>query len=260
MATTKTITNAWVNKILPDIFYEDPEPVEDHLQQYTALFRISKLLMERYGDLPDVFASGGGFVFYDRANGNRRVAPDFYMAFDVDEGEILRNLPNFWIWEIGKPPDFVLEVASKSTAQNDMGPKRALYERIGVQEYWRCDSTGGDFYGQPLVGERLVGGKYRPYELRIEPDGSVKAYSELLDLDFHWDGEEFDLLDPATGKTIDRFEAAEAQADAERVARLTAEDRAEAERAARLSERLQAEARERELMEEIERLRSQQSR
>ena len=28
-ATTRTITNAWVDRTLPDIFYEEPEPPED---------------------------------------------------------------------------------------------------------------------------------------------------------------------------------------------------------------------------------------
>ena len=50
------------------------------------------------------------------------------------------------IWEVGKPPDFVLEVASESTASNDTGDKRDLYARMGVAEYWRFDASGGDFY------------------------------------------------------------------------------------------------------------------
>ena len=89
-------------------------------------------------------------------------------------------------------------------------------------------------YSQPLAGERLVEGEYQSFDLQIGDDNSVKAYSELLDVDFYWDGQEFDVLDSVTGKTIDK-----------RVA----------EREARLA----AEARERALLEEIERLRAQQS-
>ena len=36
-------------------------------------------------------------------------------------------------------------------------------------------------------------------------DGSIKAYSELLNVEFCWDGQEFDVLDPVTGRTIDKF-------------------------------------------------------
>ncbi len=242
MATTRTITNAFVNRVLPDIFYEDPEPVEDGMQQAPVIIEIAHLLTAQFRKQDDVFVSAGGFIFYDRSNGNRRIAPDCYISFDVDPKAVLENLPNYWIWEIGKPPDFVLEVASPSTASNDLGRKRDLYAQLGIAEYWRLDPTGGDLYGQPLTGERLIDGEYRQFELHNDADGTVWAYSEVLDLRFHW-GEEleygFDVRDPETGRTI----SPEA---IEREGRL-------AERDARLA----AEARERELLAEIERLRRQ---
>ena len=144
---------------------------------------------------------------------------------------------------MGKVPDFAMEVASPTTASNDLGHKRDLYESLGIYEYWRLDPTGGDLYGSSLVGERLVDGRYLPYELDLEPDGAVRGHSELLDVDFYWDGQEFDVLDPLTGKTTDK--------------RAAAEEREEAEREARLVERREAEARERALLDEIARLRRQ---
>ena len=255
---------------LPSIFYEDPEPVEDGMLQDEFIYGVTRLLKEHFRDEPDVFARGGGFIFYDPANGNLRVAPDLFIAFDVDaEGIRESRMPNYWIWEVGKPPDFVMEVASPSTADNDLGPKRALYERLGVQEYWRLDgSDDSELYGQPLVGERLVNGRYEPYELHAAADGTIWSYSELLDLCFHWGLDlrgQFDVRDPETGRTIDREvierEAAEARVSAERAARLAeraaAEAREREEREARLAERAAAEARERELLAEIERLRRQ---
>jgi hypothetical protein len=112
-----------------------------------------------------------------------------------------------------------------------------LYARLGISEYWRLDPTGGDLYGQPLSGEHLVDGVYRPYELNADADGTTWAYSEVLDLRFHWGLElrnQFDVRDPATGRTIEL---------------------AEVERQARLAERLAAESREKELRAEIQRLR-----
>ena len=234
MAVTRTMTNAWKVKTLPDIFYEDPEPIEDGMLQDPFIRRIAYLLAERYEDAPDVFVSSGGFVFYNPENGNQRIAPDCYIAFDVDVKAIYENLPNYWIWEVGKPPDFVLEVASKSTADRDLGEKRELYERLRIAEYWRMDPTGGALYGQPLAGERLVDGKYAPYELELGAEGAARGYSALLDVVFCWDGEEFDALDPVTGRTIGKREAAEAHAQVQARARLDAEARAESERQARL--------------------------
>lgn len=208
MATTGTVTSEQRSKMFPDIFYEEPEP-EDRLQQFPFMWKVIDALYHRYKDNPDVFATGGGFILYNPVNGNQRVAPDF-----------------------------VIEVASESAASNDMGHKRDLYARLGIAEYWRFDGTGGDYYGQPMTGERLVDGEYQPYEIQTGDDGSITGYSELLDVHFYWNGGVFDVLDPITGKSIDR-------GDVEREARLAAE--------------AQSEARERELLEEIARLRSQQS-
>ena len=68
---------------------------------------------------------------------------------------------------MGKPPDFVLEIGSRpAPPRRDLGPKRDLYARLGVGEYWKYDGTGGNFYGEPLVGEYLSeGGEYRRFRI-----------------------------------------------------------------------------------------------
>ena len=240
MATTRTITNPWNNRTLPDIFYEDPERIEDAMEQWPTVFRISGLLYGRYRELPNVFIDGGGFIFYNPENGNQRVAPDCYIAFDVDVEAIYENLPNFWIWEVGKAPDFVMEVASPSTAANDLGHKRDLYAELGIAEYWLFDPTGGDLYGQPITGLRLIDGEYHPYELHTAEDGSITSHSELLNLDFHWREDVFNVLDPTTGKTIDMVEVIQERLEEEQAALLKEREArlaAEAE-AARLREQL----------------------
>jgi hypothetical protein len=171
---------------------------------------------------PDVFLDSNTFICYDRSSLNVRVGPDFYIAFGVDSRAI-RQRALYLPWEAGKPPDLALEVASASTARHDITGKRDIYAQVGVPEYWRYDPTGGRLYGQPLAGERLVDGKYAPYGLEIGAEGAVRGYSALLDVVFCWDGREFDALDPETGRTIGKREAAEARAEAERQARLEAE-------------------------------------
>ena len=259
MAATKIITNAWKVRTLPDIFYEEPEPVEDGMQQEPPIDRIGHLLRQRYEDRPDVFISGGVFVSYDVTDGNRRVRPDLFLAFDVDNVGIRYNLPNFWIWEIGKAPDFVMEVASPSTAANDLGWKRELYQQLGIQEYWRFDPTGGELYGKAIAGERLVAGRYEEYELQHGDDGSVRGHSELLGVVFHWDGEElFDVLDPATALTIDKRTAAEARADAAETRAIVAEAELNLEQTARSQAENRADAAEAKLARLRAQLRQQE--
>ena len=247
MAATRIITNAWKVRTLPDVFYEEPEPVEDGMQQEAPINRIGHLIWQRYEDRTDVFISGGVFVSYDVTDGNRRVKPDLFIAFDVDNAGIRENLPNFWIWEIGKAPDFVMEVASPSTAANDLGWKRELYQRLEIQEYWRFDPTGGELYSKPIAGERLVAGQYEEYELQHGDDGSVRGHSELLNVVFYWNGEDFDALDPATGLTIDKRADAEARADAAEARAIVAEVELNLEQAARGQAETRADAAEAEL-------------
>ena len=273
------ITNAWVHRTLPDIFYEEPEPDGDGMLEDIALQNVAHLLEDYYRDREDVFIGARGKIFlsYDRSNGNARVAPDLFIAFGVPAAVIRQNLPNYWVWETGKVPDLVIEAASKTTSSNDLGHKRRLYERLGIAEYWRFDvSPGAGFYGQPLAGDRLVDGRYVPCELRVEADGSARGHSELLGLDFHWsEATGFDVLDQGTGRTIDRMaamsermNAAEMQRNSERDGRLTAETQRDAERDARLAAetqrdaerdaRLAAEERARRLEIELQRLREEE--
>ena len=46
------------------------------------------------------------------------------------------------ISELGKPPDFVLEIASRSAGRQDHRAKRRDYAALGIPEYWRFDETG----------------------------------------------------------------------------------------------------------------------
>lgn len=252
---------------LPDIFYEEPEPEEDGMQKAMPLNHIRMMLYGYYDDRPDVFVGARGYIMYNRANGNDRVEPDCFIAFYVDVERIKREkLPNFWVWEVGKCPDFALEMASPSTVADDLGPRRDLYARLGIAEYWRLDHTGGELYGQPLIGERLANGVYKPYPILTRADGAVTSFSELLGLAFYW-GEErgFDILDPKPGRTVatresrlekryTRFARREAWLSAE--ARADAADtRANAEQARAYA----AEARVRALQDELERLRRLQA-
>ena len=210
---------------LPDGFYQDP------------IFRKAVGTLEvHFSDVEGAVVSGNTFIYYVEGNPRRVVSPDCYVAFDLSDAALeslsVRENNTYLLWEVGKPPDFVLEIGSPSTWSRDLGDKRDLYARIGVGEYWRFDGTGGDFYPEPLVGERLVGGEYERLEMRSDSDGSVWAHSDALNLDLWWIDGELRYWDPAQEKwllnhqeTDDALrESEEARRAAEaRVARLEAE-------------------------------------
>ncbi len=183
----------------------EPEHPPDSMFQEPYIREIVYPLLARFTGLrpefpaPDsngVFISSVGFICYDPDDLNVRVASDCTIAFGVNL-QYLRERNAYVVHEMGKPPDFVMEVASPSTAQNDIRTKPDIYQRIGIPEYWRFDPSGGEHYGQPLAGDRLVNGIYRPIELTIEPDGEIRGYSEALGLCICYNRNMLLFYDPA---------------------------------------------------------------
>ena len=138
--------------------------------------------------------------------------PDLLVAFDVDP-EAYEASNGYIISEQGKPPDFVLEIASRSSGRADTGPKRRDYAAIGIPEYWRFDRTG-EHHGARLAGERLVDGEYVAIDIEELPDGSLQGYSAVLNLYLRWEDGELVFYDPATGRRIVTLEDERARADA----------------------------------------------
>ena len=62
--------------------------------------------------------------------------PDLLIAFGVDRAGIIGQR-GYAIEQQGKPPDFVLEIASETTGRNDYTAKRDDYAGYGIPEYWR---------------------------------------------------------------------------------------------------------------------------
>ena len=129
--------------IVPPVAVEYPsgdgKPMAENDAQLAAILYGINALRLYYRDRDDVYVSGDLLMYYEEGNPRVSVAPDVFVAFGVEDRMRMRYL----VWEEGKAPDFVLEVASKSTWREDLGPKRELYARLGVKEYWMYDPTGG---------------------------------------------------------------------------------------------------------------------
>ena len=106
-------------------------------------------------------------------------APDYYLAWGVDVAAI-RGETAYNLWEVGKPPEWALEVASPSTYQRDLNDKPDRYAEIGIGEYWMFDPTGGELYGRALIGFELVDGVYEPIETVRNEHGLLSGYSREL--------------------------------------------------------------------------------
>lgn len=121
--------------------------------------------------------------------------PDLMIAFNIDREAVIAA-QGIAIDDVGKPPEFVMEIASKRTARNDYGRKREGYARYGVPEYWRFDPTGEERYPDPLAGDRLVGNEYQPIVIEKTGDGLYRGHSDVLNLDVCWEHGQLRWYDP----------------------------------------------------------------
>ena len=194
---------------------DHPEDAMDQNDEMDEIIGVLRARFTSFGSRPDVFLNRETNICYDPNDLNVRISPDIYMAFGVD-AQAIRERRLYLPWEAGKPPDWVLEIASPTTAREDVNRKPGIYARIGVPEYWRLDPSGGRNHGTALYGGILAGGEYRAVELTTEPDGILKGHSPALGLSLCWDEGWPRFYDPATGLYLENWRAeAAARAEAE---------------------------------------------
>ena len=208
-------------------------PPRDDMQNNKHIYTKSTItaLMNYLGN-PDRTCVGSEIPLGWTASVRRgALVPDLMVARNCDaarvnaqDGYEMRSQPG--------PPEFVLEVASVSTATRDDDAKRAGYAAYGVSEYWRFDPTDGRRYRAGFAGDRLVGGEYVPVELEYYGANNKRGYSEVLGLYVCWEEGELRLYDPARESYLRTHEESEARGDAE-AARADAEARARRAEAAR---------------------------
>ena len=213
----------------------EDEPVPQNTRHAVAIEDGFGGLRVYWHERLDVFVGTDQFVYWDPAydsrtkSGNPPLSPDVYVAFGVAN----RHRSSYVVWEEGKPPDFVLEVASPSSRQRDENEKRDAYAKMDVPEYFLYDPHGQ--LKPPLSGFELRDGEYRQLPEETFAEGVVGVRSKLLglclclrepganplDVALGW-------YDPKTGKFLrTRYEAEEeaeeSKAEAE-VARAEAEE------------------------------------
>ena len=226
----------------------EDEPVPWDTRQAVAIVDCFDGLRQHWRGRLDVFVGLDQFLYWDPAykpgteGGNPPVAPDVYVAFDVAN----RHRNSYVVWEEGKPPDFVLEVASDSSRRKDVKEKPCVYAKIGVPEFFLYDPEGK--LTPALSGFELrggAGGACRTYQRLPEerlPGGAVGVRSKVpglclcvrspgpepLDGSLCWYDPAASAFLPTRHELADCKRRAEARADASDGRAEAAEARAEA--------------------------------
>ena len=206
----------------PTVDYPDSDgqPVAETDFQRIPLWYANDVLARHFRDRNDVYVSANMFVYFEEGNPKAVVAPDVFVVLGARD----QRRRSYKVWEEPKGPDFVLEITSHSTRSADQGPKRRVYEALGVREYWLFDPTG-DYLVPPLQGLRLSAGRYVRLPSSTSRDGSLSGRSEVLGLDLRAARGQLRLHDPATGRDLPSSEELEEHVEQEARARRAAEAR-----------------------------------
>ena len=229
-----------------DYPYSDGRALAESEAQLRAILYLVTALYRHFRDRSDVYVGADMFIYHEQGNPAAVVAPDVFVVIGAPKREENPRL-SYKLWEEPKGPDFVLEVASRSTWPEDRDRKRALYARLGVEEYWLYDPTGERIRSR-LRGMRLEAGGYR--ELAPEAAALEGRYlrSAVLELDVRVDGAgALHVQNPVTGEEylapVEEYVARLAEAEGRRAA----EARARQEAVARRQEAVAREAAEAEV-------------
>ena len=181
-----------------EIYYPetDHRPMaETDLHRNLMLESITALDFHFQGE-PNVYVSGNLLVYYVEGHPEISVAPDVFVVKGVPRQE--RRV--YKTWE-EKAPDIVLELTSRSSHHEDFVTKRAVYEQLGVEEYFIFDPEARRSRSR-FLGFRLQGGIFRPLSESRIVEGTQVFYSEVLGLELHGCGKSLRWVDPRTRQKL----------------------------------------------------------
>ena len=219
--------------VVPEtIDYPDSDglPMAESEFQFWPILYVGAALDCYFQARDDVYVVGNLLLYYQEGDDKKSVSPDLMVVFGAPKH--VRS--SYRLWEEPKAPDFVLEVASESTYRSDRGEKRDIYADMGVMEYWQYDPAGG-YLDPPLLGFRLVEGRYVPISVTATEGGVLAGRSEVLGLELRLtpDAPVRDVLrfyDPTLGAPLRSLrEEVQIREEAERGRDEEAQARAEAE-------------------------------
>ena len=165
------------------------EPMAASDWHLEILIWLLQTLKAHFAQTRDVYVSGDILTYYSEGNPRAVVAPDVLVSFGIGQ----KRRHTYKVWEEGKVPDFVMEFSSKTTYQNDLTDKMALYTTLGIPNYFLYDAEAL-YLPSPLMGFQLVKGVYVPIPRGVE--GGIP--SDVLGLDFHIQERRLSVYDPVS--------------------------------------------------------------
>lgn len=213
----------------PEVIYPeaDGQPIGETDSHITAILYLRQALRHFFRQAEQIYVAANMLFYYEKGDPAAFRVPDVFVV----KGIAKHDRRTYKLWEEQVAPCTIFEITSRSTRLEDLGTKRALYEMLGVQEYFLFDPL--DEYLSPrLQGFALVDGYYQ--HLALTSTGALP--SQALGLILRPEGPLLRVVNATTSETMPTLtEAMDAgQAEAERAEAETRRANAAEAEAARL--------------------------
>ena len=190
------IQRSTLQREAPFYIESDGKPMGETPQHIDNMIYLLEPLKAWFADDARTFVAANMFVHYERGKGNRHISPDLFVVKGVLK-EVQPRRRNYRVWEEGKGPDFVVELTSESTRDEDRTTKHGIYQDVlRVSEYFLFDPFE-EYLHPRLQGYRLAKGIYQP----IRPMKG-RLPSKVLGLHMEADGELLRLYDPSARRRL----------------------------------------------------------
>ncbi len=201
-----------------DVFYPESDGLpmgETELHRDEIIYLI-EAFQQRFRGEPNVYVGGNLFIYYRRGDPQAVICPDVMVVRGVPK---LPSRRIYKLWEEGEAPCLAIEVRSDSTQGKDFTAKKALYESLGIEEYFLYDPLA--LRSPRIRGFRLADdGRYQP--AAPEADGSLASHTTGVTL--RLEGQLVRMVETVTGEPFLRTEEKDAALARERETRLALED------------------------------------
>ncbi len=195
-----------------EIYYSptDPNAMPETDIHFTLIANLVLLLRNFFINRADANVFGDIMFYYEKGNPQKFIAPDVMVCFGTNK----TSRKTYRLWDENEVvPAVIIEAASRTTWLKDVSTKLALYQKLGVKEYYIYDAEYANLPASLMA--------YRLDEFDILAEIEIennRIFSQSLGLELVDTGETLRFLDPETGEFLMTMEEMAAE-----IARLKAE-------------------------------------
>ena len=177
-----------------DVFYPDTDEsiMPEGILHFLLSVNLASMLMTFFSKREDVKVFGNCMLYYEKGNRRKVISPDLMVCFG------LKETPTrvYKLWETKVVPSVVIEFASETTWLNDVSTKLALYQKLGVKEYYIFDVEYNNL-PESLLVYRLIDDELQQIAVENKRISSDSLGLELVDT-----GKTLRFFNPETNKFL----------------------------------------------------------